>query len=333
MKLLQLNFAFPQLKNDMTIAQAEIKRTGTMPRVDGLATDVALDMQMTYAQFLIADHRTTLAAQVVDEMIYGDETVPTIPPIYNTWLWVARMTLLIADSAWQLALGSAENALQQLSSIKGKKSEDYMALLVAILYNLAMVHNATGDNSRATKELTKAQQLLERLVKKNEARFSATLLYAVEASTDIITSRTKQMNVLAHYQTIIDANTVALTTAGSESDARRALMELVDTLRKEGEIMLLMGNSRNAVKYYTKALRYQKKLNEPLGMRDLTLSIGLAKALMRLINRRAAAEQLLTSLLPLARRLGAANEASEIENLLNSKTKNYNIMTLLKGIF
>ena len=255
--------------------------------------------------------------------------LPTI--ISNT-----KESLQNVPQAWRdgaLALGSAENALQQLSSIKGKKSEDYMALLAAILYNLAVVHNGTGDNSRAAKELTKAQQLLERLVKKNEMRFSVLLLNAVEASTDIITSRTKQMNVLAHYQTIIDANTVALTTAGSESDARRALMELVDTLRKEGEIMLLMGNSRNAVKYYTKALRYQKKLNEPLGMRDLTLSIGLAKALMRLINRRAAAEQLLTSLLPLARRLGAANEASEIENLLNSKTKNYNIMTLLKGIF
>lgn len=333
MKPLQLSTVFPRLNNDMTIAEAQINRTGDMPSVAGLTADVALDMRMTYALFLVNDHRTTQAAQLIDDIIYSDEAMPTMPPIYNTWLWVARMTLLIADEAWQLALGSAENALQQLASMHGKKSEDYMALLVGILYNLAMVHNATGDNSRASKELTKAQQLLERMVKKNDQRFSAMLLYAVEASTDIITSRTKQMNVLAHYQTIIDANTVALTTAGSDSDARKALIELVDTLHKEGEIMLLMGNSRNAVKYYTKALRYQKKLNEPLGMRDLTLSIGLARALMRLVNRRAAAEQLLTSLLPLARRLGADEEATQIENLLSNKTKNYNIMTLLKGIF
>lgn len=332
MKQLQTSFAFPSLNNDMTIAQAQIKRSGAMPPTDGLAADVVLDMRMTYAQFLISDHRTIQAAQVVDDMIFSDELIPTIPPLYNAWLWVARMTLLIGEESWSLALGSAENALQQLVSITGKKSEDFMAILVAILYNLAMVHNAVGDNSRAAKELTKAQQLLERLVKKNEERFSAMMLYAVEASTDIISSRTKQMNVLAHYQKIIDTYT-SMLQSGQDCDTRTALIQLVDTLRKEGEIMLQMGNSRNAVKYYTKALRYQKKLNEPLGERDLALSIGLAKALMRLINRRAAAEQLLTSLLPLARKLGAINEVIEIENLLNSKTKNFNIMTLLKGIF
>ena len=97
--------------------------------------------------------------------------------------------------------------------------------------------------------------------------------------------------------------------------------------------MLEMGNGRNAVKYYTKALRYQKKLGEKMGERELRLSIGLAKALMRLINRRAAAEQLLRSLLPLAQRLNATAEEHEIQNLLNNKNKNMNIMTLLKSIF
>ncbi len=332
MKPLQLNFTFPHLIHDMTIVEAQVNRTAAMPSTAGLAPDIVLDMRMTYARFLIADHRTMKAAQVIDDMIYSDELVPIMPAIYNVWLWVSRMTLLVEDGAWQLALSSAENALQQLASITGKKSEDYMALLVAILYNLAAVHNAIGDKSRAVKELTKAQQLLERLVKKNEARFSVMLLHAVEASTDIISSRSKQLSVLAHYQTIIDANTLMLG-AGNKDDTRRALNELVDTLRKEGEIMLQMGNGRNAVKYYTKALRYLKKLNEPMGQRDLTLSIGLARSLMRLSNRRAAAEQLLNSLLPLARKLNATNEVIEIENLLSSKTRNTNIMSLLKGLF
>jgi glycerophosphoryl diester phosphodiesterase len=80
-------------------------------------------------------------------------------------------------------------------------------------------------------------------------------------------------------------------------------------------------------------LRYQKKLGDKMGERDLKLSIGLAKALMRLINRRAAAEQLLRSLLPLAQRLDATAEVHEIQDLLNNKNKNVNIMTLLKSIF
>ncbi|MCF0181681.1 MAG: hypothetical protein HUK11_05435 [Muribaculaceae bacterium] len=332
MKQLQLTFAFPQLNNDMTIALAHINRTGTMPSTAGLAPDVVLDMRMAFAQHLIADNRLVQASQEIDDMIYSDELLPTMPAIYSTWLWTARMAILVTEKSWTLALGSAENALTQLSSIKGKKSEDYMALLVAILYNLAAIHNATGDNTRAAKELTKTQQLLERLAHKNEARFSVVLLHAIEASTHIITSRSKQMSVLAHYQSIIDANLLMLGS-GNEGETRRALNELVDTLWKEGEIMLEMGNRRNAVKYFTKALRYQKKLNEPLGLRDLKLSIGLASALMRLINRRAAAEQLLTSLMPLARKLGATAEIAEIDNLLNSRNRNFNIMTMLKGIF
>ena len=69
-----------------------------------------------------------------------------------------------------------------------------------------------------------------------------------------------------------------------------------------------------------------------MGERELTLSIALAKALIRLVNRRAAAEQLLNSLLPLAQRLQATSEITEIEQLLNNRNKNHNIMTMLKGI-
>ena len=69
-----------------------------------------------------------------------------------------------------------------------------------------------------------------------------------------------------------------------------------------------------------------------MGERELTLSIALAKALLRLVNRRAAAEQLLNSLLPLAQRLQATKEITEIEQLLNNRNKNHNIMTMLKGI-
>ena len=155
---------------------------------------------------------------------------------------------------------------------------------------------------------------------------------AVEASTEVIKSKTKQMNVLAHYQSASELYMSELGS-GDANATRTAMSNLVETLGKQGDIMLEMGNSRNAVKYYTKALRYQKKLGEKLGERELTLSIGLAKALMRLINRRAAAEQLLRSLLPLAQRLDATAEVHEIQDLLNNKNKNVNIMTLLKSIF
>ncbi len=332
MPTLPVTVALPHFKNDMTIARAQMAVSQTLPANKGLDQDIVTEMQICYAEYLIASKRDLEAEQVIEEFIYDDERMQQLPELYVAWLWLARMALLIDSGNPSLSLGAAENALLVLSDHQGKKTEDFNAIVTALLFNLALAHHDMGDNSRAAKELTKAQQLLERLTKRNEARFSAMLLMAVEASTEVIKSKTKQMNVLAHYQSASELYMSELDS-GDANATRTAMSNLVDTLGKEGDIMLEMGNGRNAVKYYTKALRYQKKLGEKMGERDLRLSIGLAKALMRLINRRAAAEQLLRSLLPLAQRLDATAEVNEIQELLNNKNKNVNIMTLLKSIF
>ena len=332
MNFLPVTVALPHLKNDMTIARAQMAASGAMPSSKGLEDNLVTEMQLCFIDFLITNKRDMEAEQHIEEFIYDDERMQQLPELYAAWLWLARMALLIDGGNPSLSLGAAENALLVLSDHQGKKNEDFNAIVVALLYYLALAHHDMGDNSRAAKELTKAQQLLERLTKRNEARFSAMLLMAVEASTEVIKSKTKQMNVLAHYQSASELY-ISELNSGDANATRTAMYNLVDTLGKEGDIMLEMGNGRNAVKYYTKALRYQKKLGEKMGHRDLRLSIGLAKALMRLINRRAAAEQLLRSLLPLAQRLDATAEVHEIEDLLNNKNKNVNIMTLLKSIF
>ena len=332
MNFLPVTVALPRPKNDMTIARAQMDASGAMPSSKGLEDNLVTEMQLCFIDYLIANKRDLEAEQHIEEFIYDDERMQHLPEPYAAWLWLARMALLIDGGNPSLSLGAAENALLVLSDHQGKKTEDFNAIVVALLYYLALAHHDMGDNSRAAKELTKAQQLLERLAKRNDARFSAMLLMAVEASTEVIKSKTKQMNVLAHYQSASELYMSELNT-GDANATRTAMYNLVDTLGKEGDIMLEMGNGRNAVKYYTKALRYQKKLGEKMGHRDLQLSIGLAKALMRLINRRAAAEQLLRSLLPLAQRLDATAEVNEIQELLNNKNKNMNIMTLLKSIF
>ena len=326
-----IDTAFPHLRHDMTVARAHMAHSGTMPPAVSLEPQVVVDMMMTYALFLIDDNRLIEATDFIDTLIYDDEATD-IPAIYAAWLWLAHMMLLIDSDNHTLALSSAENALHQLVNIPGKKNDDFLAILAALLYNLAIVHHNTGEDSRAAKELTKAQQLTERLAHKNETRFSAMLMHLVEASTAVIKSRNKQLSVLEHYQAVTEQYTRQLDSAQG-NDLRTAISQLVDSLAAEGDIMLRMGNARNAVKYYTKALRYLKRLNDTLGERELTLSIGLARALLRIINRRAAAEQLLNSLLPLARRLNASNQVIEIENLLSNKNRNVNIMTLLKSIF
>ena len=332
MNSLPITVALPRLKNDMTIARAQMETNGSMPSTKGLEPDLVTEMKICFIEYLIVNQRDLEAEEIIEEFIYDDDRMQELPRLYTAWLWLARMTLLIEGGNPSLSLGAAENALLVLSGHQGKKTEDFNAIVTSLLYNLALAHHGMGDNSRAAKELTKSQQLLERLAKRNDTRFSAMLLLAVEASTEVIKSKTKQMNILAHYQSASELY-ISELNSGDANATRTAMSNLVDTLGKEGDIMLEMGNGRNAVKYYTKALRYQKKMGEKMGHRELRLSIGLAKALMRLINRRAAAEQLLRSLLPLAQRLDAMAEVHEIEDLLNNKNKNMNIMTLLKSIF
>ena len=331
MKPLLIDASFPKLGSDITVAKAQISTIGKQPDLEGLSRETVLEVHLWQVLYLINNGRSAEAAPLIDTLVF-DESYSDMPALYVSWLWLARMSIFVANSDFMLALGAAENALTQMVDITNKKKEDFLAILASLLYNLAAVHNSLGDSARAKKELTKCQKLFERLVKKNERRFSPMLLYAIEASTSILTSKAQQMEVLKHYDDEVKLYTGMLNN-GDSKRTREALINLVNSLKKEGDIMLEMGNGRNAAKYYTKALRYQKKVSTHMGHKELVLSIGLAKALNKVVNRRESAEQLLQSLQPLAKRLNATNELIEIENMLNNKNKNTNIMSLLKSIF
>ncbi len=332
MKPLLIEASFPKLTCDISQLKAQIEnQEGMLPPLDGVSRESLLELRLWHVLHLMTNGRGSEAAPLIDTLVF-DESYNDMPVLYVSWLWLARMSIFIGNKDFMLALGAAENALLKMVDITSKKKEDFLAILASLLYNLAAVHNSLGDNARAKKELTKCQKLFERLVKKNERRFSAMLLYAVEASTGIITSKAQLMEVLKHYDDEVKLYTSMLAN-GDSKKTREALVNLVNSLKKEGDIMLEMGNGRNAAKYYTKALRYQKKASTHMGHKELVLSIGLAKALNKVANRRESAEQLLLSLQPLAKRLNATNEQIEIENLLNNKNKNTNIMTLLKSIF
>ena len=330
MKPLLIEASFPKLKSDITLHMEHIKATGTLPQLHDQSREVVLEVRLWHVLHLIMSGHSDDAAPIIDTLVF-DESYGDMPALHVSWLWLARMSIFIANEDYMLALGAAENALVKMVDITSKK-DDFLAILASLLYNLAAVHNSLGDNARAKKELTKSQKLFERLVKKNERRFSPMLLYAVEASTSIITSKAQLMEVFKHYDDEVKLYTGMLNN-GDSKKTREALVNLVNSLKKEGDILLEMGNGRNAAKYYTKALRYQKKVSTHMGHKELVLSIGLAKALNKVANRRESADQLLQSLQPLAKRLNATNEQIEIENLLNNKSKNTNIMTLLKSIF
>lgn len=226
------------------------------------------------------------------------------------------------------AIEACADAMRALLDTDDRKSEDFLALVAGALYDLSYCHYRIGDNKRAEKELIKAQKILDRLAKKNNRRFAATLVSALTASTDIFHSKLKLMNLLAHYQVATELYQDKLASGVSS-----ALSSLVDSLKKQGDIHLQMCNYRDAVRYYTKALRYGKKVNASMGLPELRISLNLAKALLNIINRHAAGRQLLDSLLPLAERLNAKAEIAEIHNLRNGAGQPFDFMAVLKSLF
>lgn len=331
MKPLLLECALPAFSADLSSVRAAVCSTGNLPVMEKLPRATQLQALVWNTSYLLDEGRLSEAVAMLDTLIF-DESYSDIEPLHKSWLWVARMAIFIAGGDLVLALGAAENTLNLLVAEHNKKREDFLALVASLLYQLAAVHSRLGDTPRAQKELTKCQKLFERLAKKNQARFSPMLLYAVEASTDIINSKSEQMKIFERYEDQVRLYTSQLSS-GDERKTRDALVNLVESLRKEGDIMLEVGNGRDAMKYFTRALRYQKKLSPTMGLRELRLSLGLAKALCKVPNRRESGEQLLASLKPLAKKLRAANETIEIENLLNNNNRNVNIMVMLKGIF
>lgn len=266
----------------------------------------------------------------VDEEVERLLSAGGLTTLSMVWVKSVKAGRLISESQYSDAVDLFVEILRALIDDTGidRKNLDFLAIVASVFYHLALIHNRLGDNKKAEKELVKAQKILDKLAKKDNTRFAAALVEALNASTDIFQSKLKLMNLLAHYQVAADLyqNKVA-------SGVTNAVDRLVDSLRNQGDIHLKIGNYRDAVKYYTKALRYQKRVNSSMGLRELQISLNMSKALLNIINRHSAGEQLLESLLPLAERLGAKDEAEEIKNLQNNFKKSFDIMTFFKKLF
>ncbi|MBQ7940942.1 MAG: hypothetical protein IJ328_00855 [Muribaculaceae bacterium] len=324
MKPLSYEMSFPEVCSDISKWKELIMETGNLP-AELMSGEESIDVGRWYILYLLQEGLNEKAEQALaslDRGIYADT-------LGGAWLYLTDMSLLIERKDFSEAMIAGEQSLRMLAAMDTDRSHvDYIAIVAVIIYNLARIHHSVGENLRAEKELMKAQKLLEKLAKKNKSRFGASIVNAIEASTTIFNSRIKQMNILAHYQVATD-----LYLDKAHKGITQAIHDLVDSLQKEGDLHLKIGNYRDAVKYYTKALRYQKKVTPKMGERELRLSINMGRALLRIAARQSTGEQLLRSLLPLAERLDAANEKNEIQALLEHKGKSFDFMGFLKKIF
>lgn len=245
------------------------------------------------------------------------------------WVQVVSMWITADNEDYAATIDNGIEVLRTLISTADHKNIEFLSLAAGTIYMLAFAHYKLGESKKAEKELYKAQKLYERLARKDNERFTPALMAAVEASTEVFKSKLKKMNVLAHYQVATE-----LYQGKVSAGVTDAIGSLVDSITAEGDIHLKMGNYRDAVKFYTKALRYQKRISASLGMKELRISINLGRALLQLTNRRASGEQLLHSILPLAEKMGATNEIEEINSLLKNPNKStFDITAFWKKLF
>lgn len=324
MKPLAHEMAFPALGSDIEQWKEQIIETGTLP-MELMEGEQSNDVRRWYILYLLSEG-------LIEEAKNSLATINRngyVGTLGGAWLSLADMTVGIELNELSEALLAGEEALKRLAEVEEDRSNpDFIAIVAGVIYNLAMVHHAVGENVRAEKELLKAQKLFEKLAKKDKQRFGSSIVVAIEASTTIFNSRLKQMNVLAHYQVTTD-----LYLDKANKGITQAINDLVKSLQQEGDLHLKIGNYRDAVKYYTKAIRYQKKITDKMGEWELRMSINLARALLQIKNRQSTGEQLLKSLLPLAERLDAVSEKNEIQALLEHKGKSFDFLSFVKKWF
>lgn len=291
-----------------------------------VACEPVLEQGMRRVLQLMDDGRLGDASIAVDTLNYTPSL--STPRICTAWLWLVKMVICCQAGDVLMAVNAAECSLRALSDIPQKKTDDFLAVLAALLYQLCATHTTAGDTSRAVKELAKAQGLYQRLAKKDPARFAAMLSQAMAAGITLFSTKRQLQSLLTHYQDVCDS-----MTAQAEAGAPLDTEAFVTALTALADVELQMGNTREAVRHYTKAVKSHKRLHSEFGLDELKMEIKLASALMRIVKDRDKAVALLNTLQTAARQLEAKEQLAEIDTLLTAQKKTSSIMQMLKGIF
>ncbi len=227
-----------------------------------------------------------------------------------------------------LVCGAA--ALNVLMREPKRKDALFLSILGSLLYDLAQVHASRGELKAAERAIEKCASLFERLAKDDPERYGPAHLAAIDASGGIYRSRVKQANMLAHCQVATMTYMEQLkVVAGDDRAITMATDSLIDSLATQGRTLMQMGRQREAVAYFTRALKFLTKLEPELTVRGLTLSIDLGEALVAAKTTRDKGVHLLNTMLHKATKLQADDQHRRIvEILLNVKTNRLDILSI-----
>ncbi|MDE6511555.1 MAG: hypothetical protein K2L00_05630 [Muribaculaceae bacterium] len=220
-----------------------------------------------------------------------------------------EISRLIEAEKYMEALERTISALQRLKDFPDHENEEFKAILVALIFDLAEIHYELKDFKRSEKELDALFKVLDPLVIKNPDRFGRLNILAMELSTRILRSKKKTIDMLARQQINVDALTEKVNSGISSATDR-----LVDSLCNVGRLLASSGDYREAMKFFYVAIRSSKKRTGKVNKKEIKMTVEMAEIMIRVKSMRPRAERLLDAVLPHA----IAQEETELEQQIHT---------------
>lgn len=237
--------------------------------------------------------------------------------------------IYIENDMLDMAAASAAEALHILARAPRRKDAPFLQVLASLLYDVAYLHSCRGEYKQAEREIEKSIKIFERLAKSDPDRYAAPHLMALNGATAIYRNRVKQAELLAHYQAATTTY-LQLLNAGVEDAAGR----LVDSLADQGDTLSRMGRHREAVQYYSRALKYLTRIETDFTMRQLKLSVALGESMLSVAAMRDKGVHLLNTMLHKATKINAVDEHRRIVDILyHAKSRSLDILSLWHKLF
>lgn len=335
MKDISLEPIFLPVTSDISplvaLTKGEINITAMRHYVEEMPFNAIYDFIRGAAQSMVREGR---AGEAVDRILEFDAAVTRHGEESGKLLDIHAALMQILTSMYIHAgrigesLDIAATTLSLLSQEPKRKDEPFLSVLASLLYDISTIHNSRGEYRQAEREIEKSMKIFERLAKNDPDRYGAAHIMAINASTSIYRSRVKQTNMLAHYQ-IATSTYLRMVNEGIED----AGMRLIESLATEGRMLTKMGRRREAVQYFTRALKYLTKLNPEFGLQHLTLSIDLGEALLGVKATREKGIHLLNTMLYKAAKINVDEHRRIVDILLDAKKGSSDIFGIWHKLF
>ncbi|MCM1076874.1 MAG: hypothetical protein NC411_05895 [Bacteroides sp.] len=336
MKAISLESVFAGLTTDISGLRSLLKRNRPMSELRHAIGDVEFDVAYDFLRSTAMEmaergelERAITGLEEIDALINrsGEEDRHLLD--IHAAIMQILTALYIEKDDMDAAMTSAASTLTLLSQEAKRKDEPFLEILGSLLYDIAFLHTQRKEYKQAERELSKVLKIYERLAKNNPERYAAAHLMAMNAVTATYRNRVKQAELLAYHQ-------VASSTYLQEVNAgvSKAADRLVESITAEGDTLAQMGRHREAMQYYTRALKYLTKIEPEFTLRQLRLSIALGEAMLRVNAMKDKGIHLLNTMLHKATKINATDEHRRIVDILfNARSSTLDILGLWHKMF